>query len=141
VVFSDSEPGFYEDGKFGCRIEDVVRIVRANVPYNFKMLNYLTFETVSLVPIQTKMLLPEMLTEKEVSVDTGLSSLCFRVATSCVSCPDLCLPGLHHRCSPTLSPVTSSSVFSHPVSRDFIIGVLPRSSFCCIVVPKQLFQS
>lgn len=78
MFFSNSEPGFYEDGKFGCRIEDIVRIVRADVPYNFKMLNYLKFETVSLVPIQTKMLLPEMLTEREVSatfsgaaVDTG----------------------------------------------------------------------
>lgn len=65
-MFLSNEPGFYEDGKFGCRIEDIVRIVRANVPYNFKMLNYLTFETVSLVPIQTKMLLPEMLTEREI---------------------------------------------------------------------------
>jgi hypothetical protein len=78
VFVSDSEPGFYEDGKFGCRIEDIVRIVRANVPYKFRELNYLTFETVSLVPIQTKMLLPEMLTKREVStafsaaaVDTG----------------------------------------------------------------------
>jgi len=62
------EPGFYEAGKFGCRIEDIVRIVPANVPYNFEARTYLKFETVSLVPIQTKMLVPEMLTSSEVSL-------------------------------------------------------------------------
>jgi Xaa-Pro aminopeptidase len=67
VCFFASAPGFYEDGKFGCRIKDIVRIVMAYVPNHFKVEEYLTFETVSLVPIQTKMLLPEMLTEEEVS--------------------------------------------------------------------------
>lgn len=65
-MFISNEPGYYEDGKFGFRIEDIVRIVPAKTPHNFKDRGYLTFETVSLVPIQTKMLVPEMLTEKEV---------------------------------------------------------------------------
>jgi len=67
LFFPNVEPGFYEAGKFGCRIEDIVRIVPANVPYNFEDRTYLKFETVSLVPIQTKMLVPEMLTSSEVS--------------------------------------------------------------------------
>lgn len=65
-MFLSNEPGFYEAGKFGCRIEDIVRIVPANVPYNFEDRTYLKFETVSLVPIQTKMLVPEMLTSSEI---------------------------------------------------------------------------
>ncbi|PSN40454.1 Xaa-Pro aminopeptidase 1 [Blattella germanica] len=65
-MFLSNEPGYYEDGKFGIRIEDIVRIVKANTPFNFKDRGYLTFETVTLVPIQTKMLVPEMLTDKEI---------------------------------------------------------------------------
>ncbi|KAJ9577057.1 hypothetical protein L9F63_006337 [Diploptera punctata] len=65
-MFLSNEPGYYEDGKFGIRIEDIVRIVKADTPHNFKERNFLTFETVSLVPIQTKMLVPEMLTEREI---------------------------------------------------------------------------
>ena len=68
LLYCVSEPGYYEDGKFGIRIEDIVRIVRAKTPYNFKDRNFLTFETVTLVPIQTKLLVPEMLTEREVSI-------------------------------------------------------------------------
>jgi hypothetical protein len=44
-----------------------VQVVAAKPPYTFKNRTFLTFEKVSLVPIQTKMLVPEMLTEKEVS--------------------------------------------------------------------------
>ena len=68
VLCGVSEPGYYEDGKFGIRIEDNVRIVKAKTPHNFKDRNFLTFETVSLVPIQTKLLVPEMLSGKEVSI-------------------------------------------------------------------------
>lgn len=127
VFVCNSEPGFYEDGKFGCRIEDIVRIVRADVPYNFKKLNYLTFETVSLVPIQIKMLLPEMLSEREVSADAGVgtgsckttytfsSYLSFRVSISCVLCFDL-----------FLYSKTPLSVFSH-----ILPSILPSFLSCC----------
>ncbi|XP_046997256.1 xaa-Pro aminopeptidase ApepP isoform X2 [Schistocerca americana] len=66
-MFLSNEPGFYEDGKFGIRLENICRIVPANVPYKFKDHKFLTFETVTLVPIQTKMLVREMLTDKEVA--------------------------------------------------------------------------
>lgn len=62
-----AEPGYYENGKFGIRIENVMRIVKANTPHNYSNKVYLTFETVTLVPIQTKLLLPDLLTREEVS--------------------------------------------------------------------------
>ncbi|KRT78593.1 Peptidase [Oryctes borbonicus] len=66
-MFLSNEPGYYEDGKFGLRIEDIVLIVDAQTPYNFNSRGFLTFETVTLAPIQTKMILVEMLTEDEIS--------------------------------------------------------------------------
>lgn len=61
------EPGYYEEGKFGIRIENIVRIVHAETKYSFQDKKFLTFNDVTLVPIQKKMLLPELLTANEVS--------------------------------------------------------------------------
>lgn len=101
------EPGYYEDGKFGVRIENLVLVVKAKtkvmvdgqqldssivkcsssliqVIYNLKQYKYallisvlffqhnfrnkgfLTFEPLTLVPMQMKMIDPSLLTEKEV---------------------------------------------------------------------------
>jgi Xaa-Pro aminopeptidase len=35
MILSD-EPGYYEDGKFGIRIENLVKIIPANTKHNFQ---------------------------------------------------------------------------------------------------------
>ncbi|KAK7869696.1 hypothetical protein R5R35_011768 [Gryllus longicercus] len=75
-MFLSNEPGYYEDGKFGIRLENIVRVIRAATPHNFKDRGFLTFETITLVPIQTKMLEPSLLTEKEISYLNEYHSLC-----------------------------------------------------------------
>lgn len=65
MVVTD-EPGFYEDGEFGIRIENVVIVKNADTKYNFGGGSYLTFEPITLVPIQNKMVLPELLTQDEI---------------------------------------------------------------------------
>lgn len=67
-MFVSNEPGYYENGKFGIRIEDVVEIVKANTPYNFNNRGYLTFDTITLVPKQQKLIKVEMLTDKEIEI-------------------------------------------------------------------------
>lgn len=65
-MFLSNEPGFYQDGQFGVRIEDIVEIVAAKTTHNFNDRGYLTFDTITLVPKQTKMIKTEMLTDKEI---------------------------------------------------------------------------
>ncbi|XP_053307004.1 xaa-Pro aminopeptidase 1 isoform X2 [Spea bombifrons] len=65
MILSD-EPGYYEDGSFGIRIENLVLVIPAKTKYDFKNRGSLTFEPITLVPIQTKMINIEMLTQKEV---------------------------------------------------------------------------
>uniref|UniRef100_A0A8D1DBW8 Xaa-Pro aminopeptidase 1 n=1 Tax=Sus scrofa TaxID=9823 RepID=A0A8D1DBW8_PIG len=60
------EPGYYEDGAFGIRIENVVLVVPVKTKYNFNNRGSLTFEPLTLVPIQTKMIDVDSLTDKEV---------------------------------------------------------------------------
>lgn len=66
VYFSLPEPGYYEDGEFGIRIEDIVQIVPANIKANFTGRGALTFKTITMCPIQTKLVDATLLTEKEV---------------------------------------------------------------------------
>lgn len=65
-----NEPGYYEDGSFGIRIESLVIVKKADTKYNFKDRGWLTFETITLVPIQTKLLDPQLLTAEEVCAAT-----------------------------------------------------------------------
>ncbi|GFS27148.1 XAA-PRO aminopeptidase 1, partial [Elysia marginata] len=59
------EPGYYEDGKFGIRIENCVKVVKAETKHRFGGKDYLTFEPITVVPLQKKMIDATMLTEKE----------------------------------------------------------------------------
>ncbi|WP_170763883.1 aminopeptidase P family protein [Ruegeria lacuscaerulensis] len=52
------EPGYYEAGRFGIRIENLFEIVRSQD-------GFLEFSNLTLCPIQTDMLLPEHLTDAE----------------------------------------------------------------------------
>ena len=47
-----NEPGYYHDGSFGIRLENLVKVVPAETKNNFQNRGYLTFETLTLCPIQ-----------------------------------------------------------------------------------------
>lgn len=70
-MFLSNEPGYYEPGDFGIRLENIVHIVPAKVASSF-----LTFETVTFVPLQAKMIIKELLTEKEVGEVDEYHRLC-----------------------------------------------------------------
>ncbi|XP_036404920.1 xaa-Pro aminopeptidase 2 [Megalops cyprinoides] len=52
-MFTSIEPGYYKENDFGIRIEDVAVVVKAETKYGN---NYMTFETVSLVPYDRKLI-------------------------------------------------------------------------------------
>uniref|UniRef100_A0A7N6B4I2 Xaa-Pro aminopeptidase 1 n=1 Tax=Anabas testudineus TaxID=64144 RepID=A0A7N6B4I2_ANATE len=64
MIVSD-EPGYYEDGSFGIRLENVVLVIPTKPKYNYRNRGSLTFEPLTLVPIQVKMMNTELLTKKE----------------------------------------------------------------------------
>lgn len=61
-----NEPGYYEAGKFGIRIENLVLTVPAETKFNFKEKRYLTFKDLTMVPIQRKMIMAELLSSEEI---------------------------------------------------------------------------
>ncbi|KAL7126430.1 hypothetical protein ABFS83_14G186600 [Erythranthe nasuta] len=51
-----NEPGYYEDHAFGIRIENLLYVKEVSTPNRFGGLDYLGFEKLTFVPIQTKLI-------------------------------------------------------------------------------------
>jgi len=64
---TSNEPGYYEEGGFGIRIENICVCVPAETPHRFAGRKFLGFDTVSFAPIQLKMVDASLLTDKEVA--------------------------------------------------------------------------
>ncbi|XP_070692654.1 xaa-Pro aminopeptidase 2 [Pempheris klunzingeri] len=62
-MFTSIEPGYYKENDFGIRIEDVAVIVPARTKYGH---NYLTFDTVSLVPYDRKLIDTSLLNSEQI---------------------------------------------------------------------------
>ncbi len=62
-----NEPGYYEDGAFGVRIENVCITVPRQTANNFGGKQYLGFETVTMTPIKTDLVNLDMLSDAELA--------------------------------------------------------------------------
>lgn len=51
-----NEPGYYEDGAFGIRIEHLLQIVDAPTAHQFGGETFMTFDVLTLIPIQKKLI-------------------------------------------------------------------------------------
>lgn len=60
-----NEPGYYEDGKWGIRIENLVIVRPAKTPNNFGSKGYLTFEHLTMCPIQVSLVDADLLTRED----------------------------------------------------------------------------
>jgi Xaa-Pro aminopeptidase len=60
-----NEPGFYEDGSFGIRIENIVMVREAKTKFSFGDKPYLGFEHVTMVPYCRKLIDASLLTDME----------------------------------------------------------------------------
>ncbi|KAJ5908590.1 hypothetical protein N7495_001272 [Penicillium taxi] len=64
-VISD-EPGYYEDGKFGIRIENIVMAREVKTLHKFANKQWLGFEHVTMTPIGRNLIEPSLLTSAEI---------------------------------------------------------------------------
>lgn len=60
-----NEPGYYEDGNFGIRIENIIMVKEAQTKHKFGDTTYLGFEHVTMVPYCRKLIDESLLTKKE----------------------------------------------------------------------------
>nr|XP_009794303.1 PREDICTED: probable Xaa-Pro aminopeptidase P isoform X2 [Nicotiana sylvestris] len=60
------EPGYYEDGNFGIRIENVLIVKKGNTKFNFGDKGYLSFEHITWAPYQRKLIDVSILVPEEI---------------------------------------------------------------------------
>ena len=63
---TSNEPGYYEPGQFGIRVENVCITVSADTSNNFGGKAYCRFETVTMTPISTALINKSLMTPSEV---------------------------------------------------------------------------
>lgn len=73
--FVSDEPGFYKDGEFGVRLESDILVIPHSTDSSGK--EYLTFEIMTLVPYELKLIDRSLLTEKEVKFINSYHSKCY----------------------------------------------------------------
>ncbi|GAB4814313.1 hypothetical protein N2152v2_001359 [Parachlorella kessleri] len=67
AMVCSNEPGYYEDGAFGIRIENLFVVKEADTAFRYGGESYYTCERLTMCPIQKKMIAREVLSEKEVA--------------------------------------------------------------------------
>nr|XP_026653233.1 xaa-Pro aminopeptidase 2 [Zonotrichia albicollis] len=65
-MFTSIEPGYYQDGDFGIRIEDIALVVEAQTEHQSGEKPFLTFEVVSLVPYDRNLIDLSLLSPEQV---------------------------------------------------------------------------
>jgi len=76
------EPGYYEDGNFGIRLENVLIVKEADTKFNFGEKGYLSFEHITWAPYQTKLINTALLTPAEIEWVNLYHSDCQKILES-----------------------------------------------------------
>ncbi|EIE23184.1 Creatinase/aminopeptidase [Coccomyxa subellipsoidea C-169] len=61
-----NEPGYYEEGEFGIRIENLLVVKEADTPFRFGEQPYLSFERLTMCPLQRKMIDLDVMSSSEI---------------------------------------------------------------------------
>uniref|UniRef100_A0ACD5WWP4 Uncharacterized protein n=2 Tax=Avena sativa TaxID=4498 RepID=A0ACD5WWP4_AVESA len=76
------EPGYYEDGNFGIRLENVLIVKEANTKFNFGAKGFLSFEHITWAPYQTKLINTALMTPAEIEWVNLYHSDCRKILES-----------------------------------------------------------
>jgi hypothetical protein len=75
---------YYEDGAFGIRIENLLMIREAETANRFGGVQFYGFEALTLIPIQTKLIVPELMAASDIAwLDAYHATVWERVSPRC----------------------------------------------------------
>ncbi len=82
-MICSNEPGYYKEGEYGIRIENLVVVTEARpVPGGDQQRSFMEFETITLAPIDIDLVEPSLLTEGEARMAEPLSPARLRDAVA-----------------------------------------------------------
>ncbi|XP_047969719.1 aminopeptidase P1 [Salvia hispanica] len=83
------EPGYYEDGNFGIRLENVLLVKEADTKFNFGDKGYLSFEHITWAPYQTKLIDTSLLVPEEVEWLNSYHIRCREILAPHLNTPEM----------------------------------------------------
>ncbi|KAI3451736.1 hypothetical protein Pfo_008401 [Paulownia fortunei] len=83
------EPGYYEDGNFGIRLENVLIVKEADTKFNFGDRGYLLFEHITWAPYQRKLMDVSLLVPEEVEWLNNYHSRCREILAPYMSTSEM----------------------------------------------------
>ncbi|KAI0316094.1 Creatinase/aminopeptidase [Amylostereum chailletii] len=95
-----NEPGYYADGRFGVRIENVVVVREARTPNNFGGKGFLRFEHVTMCPIHKKLVDETLLTREERAWLDGYHAEVWEKVAPLLTKDERALRWLERECAP-----------------------------------------
>lgn len=85
-----NEPGYYEDGNFGIRIENLMTVVESDVVFSLnKGQKMLTFDTLTMIPIQRGLIEVDLMTDQELGWLNEYHAAVLRNLTPFMTKPEL----------------------------------------------------
>lgn len=72
------EPGYYEDNKFGIRIENCQQTVEAKTKYNHDNRKFITFQPLTYVPLQRELINKDLLEANEIEWINNYHNKCLQ---------------------------------------------------------------
>jgi Xaa-Pro aminopeptidase len=95
-----NEPGFYLDGHFGIRIENVLVVKEAETRHNFGGTKFLKFDNLTMVPIATNLIDVTIMTDRDVKWVNDHHQECWKLVSPLLSDDKLALEWLRRATSP-----------------------------------------
>lgn len=133
-MFVSNEPGYYEDGEFGIRIENILLVVEEQTKFRFDNIPFYGFEAFTLVPIQQKMIKVELLEKHEIDWIDQYHSLVWNILNPRIEDPTV-KEWLWNETRPISSTKRDNCLEEHPLSASrrsfltFISGILLSTFF------------
>ncbi|XP_029640756.1 xaa-Pro aminopeptidase 1 [Octopus sinensis] len=75
-MFLSDEPGFYEAGAFGIRLETILMVQNATTKYRFMNFNFFKFKPITLVPFEPNLIDYSMLSKDQIYWLNNYNKLC-----------------------------------------------------------------
>ena len=79
-----NEPGFYKEGKFGIRIENLILVKNSELKTD---VSFFEFETLTFVPIDRRLISTSLLDNYEIEWINNYHSQCWKCAKDLVTAP------------------------------------------------------
>jgi len=93
------EPGYYEEGNFGIRIENLLIVKHVKTPFMFAGSPSLGFENITCIPIQTKLVDASLLEQSEIKWLNDHNQWCLDTLSPLIQSDDI-LQWLKNECLP-----------------------------------------